>query len=80
MAMQGDDTIDARLQMFHEQRSRILEQMAQLQQTLDVVEYKCWYYQTARDTGSEAVPNQMPDEQLPEQFRAVRRRLRGTDE
>lgn len=80
MAMQGDDTIDARLQMFHEQRSRILEQMAQLQQTLDVVEYKCWYYQTARDTGSEAVPNEMPDEQLPEQFRAVRRRLRGTDE
>ena len=80
MAMQGKETIDARLEMFHEQRRRILDQMAALQQTLDVVEYKCWYYETARQAGSEEIPKDMPEEQLPEKFRAVRRRLRGTTE
>lgn len=80
MAMQGDETIDARLQMFHKQRQRILEQMTELQQTLDVVEYKCWYYETAKQAGSEDFPKDMPDGQLPEKFRAVRLRLRGTNE
>lgn len=80
VAMQGRETIDARLEMFHEQRRRIPDQMAALQQTLDVVEYKCWYYETARQAGSEEIPKDMPDEQLPEKFRAVRRRLRGTTE
>ena len=80
MARQGRETIDARLEMFHEQRRRIPDQMAALQQTLDVVEYKCWYYETARQAGSEEIPKDMPDEQLPEKFRAVRRRLRGTTE
>lgn len=78
MAMQGDETIDARLEMFHEQRRRLQEQMRQLQQTLDVVEYKCWFYETAKSAGSEEIPKNMPDEELPEQFRTVRRNLRST--
>lgn len=77
MAMQGDATIDQRLQMFHDQRQRLLDQMAELQQTLDVVDYKCWYYETAQAAGSEEVPKNTPDDQLPENFRAVRRRLQG---
>lgn len=78
LAMQGGDTVDERLQMFITQRSRILDQMAQLQQTLDVVEYKCWYYETAKAAGDEAIPREMADEELPERFRPVRQRLRGT--
>ncbi len=77
MAMKGDETIDERLQMFIDQREQIQSQIAELQQTLDVVEYKCWYYQTAKDTGSEDVPKNMKDEELPEQFRGTRRALRG---
>ena len=75
MAMQGDETVDARLQMLLEQRERILEQMADLQHTLDVVEYKCWYYRTAKEAGSEADPQNMPDEELPEPLRAIRKEL-----
>ena len=77
MAMSGDETIDARLQLFHEQRQRIQEQIHLLQQTLEVVEYKCWYYETAKQTGSEEIPMNMAEEDLPEKFRPVRRRLRG---
>ena len=79
MAMAGDDTIDARLKMFHDQRRRILEQMEELRRTLDVVEYKCWYYETAKETGSEDIPRKLADEALPERFQEVRRRLRETD-
>lgn len=78
MAMRGDETIDQRLQMFIDQRRCLQEQMRQLQQTLEVVEYKCWYYETARAAGSEEIPNQMTDDQLPERFRSVRQRLRAS--
>lgn len=77
MAMQGNETIDERLQMFHDQRDRVKAQMEALQQTLDVVEFKCWFYETAKAAGDESVPDQMPDEELPEKLRAVRKRLRA---
>lgn len=77
MAMKGDETVDARLQLLVEQREQIQNQMAELQRTLDVVEYKCWYYQTAKETGSEEIPKNMADDELPERFRSVRKALRG---
>lgn len=75
----GKDTLSERLQMFLDQRQRIQEQIAQLQQTLETVEYKCWYYETAIACGDEAIPRDMPMDEMPEQFRPVRQRLRGED-
>lgn len=77
MAMEGDETIDARLQMFRDQREKLLAQMAELQQTLDVVDYKCWYYETARAAGSEEVLKDLSEEDLPEKFRPVLDYLRS---
>ena len=78
MAMEGDATIDARLQLFYEQRRRLREQMEQLQRTLETVEFKCWYYETAQSLGStEPLKNLSPD-QCPQAHRAVLRRLKGT--
>lgn len=63
LAMQGDSTIDARLQMFYDQRARLLDQMNQLQQTLDTLNYKCWYYEQAKEKGStKAVTCCVPEE------------------
>ena len=42
--MQGDDTIDTRLEMFRHQREVLTQQIQQLQHTLETVEYKCWFY------------------------------------
>lgn len=80
MAMEGDETIEERLSMFQEQRQRILEQINQLQQTLEVVDYKCWYYETAKAAGTADVPAQMTEAEIPERFCEVRRRLRGDHE
>ena len=76
LALQGNDTIDARLAMFRRQREAILAQMEEQRQTLETVEYKCWFYETAQQAGSTDVPQQMAEEDLPPRFRPVRRALR----
>ena len=47
MVIAGDSTIKERLQMIIRQRESVKEQMAKLQQTLDTLDYKVWYYSTA---------------------------------
>ena len=66
LSMQGDDTIDTRLEIFQ-----------QLQHTLETVEYKCWFYEAAKAAGTVDVPGAMTDADVPEQFRAIRQELRG---
>ena len=82
LAMQGDDTIGERLALFEHQREVLREQMEQLQRTMDVLDYKCWYYETAREAGSVGAVQQLDAAQIPERFRSVRGELRsapGTD-
>lgn len=75
LSLRGDETIDERLQMFRDRREALLAQMAALQQTLDVIDYKCWYYETARNAGSTDALNGITSEDIPEQFRDTKRRL-----
>ena len=65
LAMQGNDTIDTRLAMFRHQREVLEAQMAELQHTMSMVDYKCWYYETAQATGTIDTPKYMPLEQIP---------------
>ena len=54
--------------------------MAELQATLDVLEYKCWYYETAQAAGTVEVLRDMPEDKVPEQFRAIRQELKQQPE
>ena len=47
----------------------------ELQHTMDVLDFKCWYYETARDAGTVQVPQSMSVEELPPQFRNLQRDL-----
>lgn len=47
----GDETIKQRQKMFHKQKERVEEEMARLQHSLDMVNYKCWFYDTAVKLG-----------------------------
>ena len=80
MALQGDDTIQLRLQMFRRQREVLQAQMEELRHTMDVVEYKCWYYETAAAAGSVDVPQHMTEEEVPQRFRTIRQELRTVPE
>lgn len=76
MGMRGDSTIDDRLKLILKQREAVLAQMADLQKTLDTLEFKRWYYETAKQAGTTSVPRNMPVEEVPEQYRAARITLR----
>lgn len=75
LTLQGDSTIHERLELFQRQRELLLAEMESLQQTLDVLEYKCWYYETAEKAGSvEAVKN-LPPEEIPQKYQNTQKRL-----
>lgn len=75
MALRGDETIEERLELFRRQREKVIEQMKELQGTLDTLEYKCWFYETARAAGTTAVPQNMPTEEIPCHLRGIREKL-----
>lgn len=75
LLQQGDSTIQERLELFQHQRTVLLEQMASLQQTLNTLDYKCWYYETALKAGTTDVLQNMPIEDIPEQFQEVQQNL-----
>lgn len=80
LAMQGDETIARRLELFRKQRTVLETRMAELQQTMDTLDYKCWFYETAAARGSTEGISDLPDEALPEALRPVRERLRAAAE
>ena len=52
---QGDASLQQRFDMFQERRKAVQDQMMQLEKTMEVIEYKCWYYETALAAGTEAI-------------------------
>ena len=80
MALQGDDTIALRLAMFQRQRQVLQQQLQELRHTMEMVDYKCWYYETAQKAGTVAVPQEMDLAQVPERFRRIRQELRSMPE
>ena len=67
--MEGDSTIDKRLELIDRQRDTVLNQIEQLQKTLETLEYKHWYYETAQKAGTCDVHKNMKAEDIPEKFR-----------
>lgn len=75
MVRRGDETIDERLQLFARQRETILSRMRELQDTLAVLDYKVWYYKTAKRCGSTAAVEQLDPDLLPDDIRRTQTRL-----
>lgn len=70
--MEGDNTIDKRLALMQEQRDIVKKQIAQMQDTLAILDYKCWYYETAREAGTCKIHDSLPDEAVPSEFAAAK--------
>ena len=76
-SMQGDETIDERLLLIVKQKEAVKLQIEELNATLRTLEFKHWYYETAKNAGTTEVPRNMTLEELPEEYREVRKKLRG---
>ena len=54
--MEGDSTIEKRYEMFLERRAETEKQIALLEKTLDLINYKCKYYRKAKEAGTTNLP------------------------
>lgn len=64
-ASKGASTYKNRKELFEKRKTVVKEEIKRLQKTLDVLEYKCWYYEKAIKDGSEdkitnLLPNKLP--------------------
>lgn len=75
--LEGDSTIDQRLSLIDRQREAVSLQLKQIQDTLEILDYKHWYYETAKEAGTCAVHKTMPENEIPEKYRAVIKRIKG---
>ncbi len=48
----GDSTIDKRYDLFVEQKKKTEKQIALLQKSLELIDYKCEYYRIAKEKGT----------------------------
>ncbi|ETP69968.1 MerR family transcriptional regulator [Planomicrobium chinense] len=55
---EGDATLQQRYDMFMERKATVEAQMAELRKTMEVIEHKCMYYQTALEAGTEDIHKQ----------------------
>ncbi|QLC90772.1 MerR family transcriptional regulator [Priestia megaterium] len=51
----GDSTLQQRYDMFMERKAIVEAQMEELKKTMEIIEHKCWYYNTALVAGTEDI-------------------------
>lgn len=78
MTMLGDGTIEQRLALFEKQREVVRAQVAEMQKTLAILDYKCWYYETAKKAGTTAVMDDISPDDVPEELREIKDYLTST--
>ncbi len=68
---QGSSTYHLRHEFFLRQQKAVEEKMEQMQKTLDMIRYKCWYYEQAEKDGSEDNIQAMLPSRLPEEIQLL---------
>lgn len=63
--LMGDDSLNERYEIFLERKKAVEAQIAELQKTLDFINHKCWYYETAIEAGTEKIHFKEQSEKLP---------------
>ncbi|WP_206690035.1 MerR family transcriptional regulator [Bifidobacterium dentium] len=63
--LMGDDSLKERHEMFLERKRAVESQISELQETLDFINHKCWYYETAIEAGTEKIHLKERSDKLP---------------
>lgn len=66
---EGDNSLEKRRDLFYERKAVVEKQMKELEKIMDMIKYKCWYYDTAVLAGSENVPKNMLEEEMTEEVK-----------
>ena len=66
---QGSETYEKRLALFLRQKDAVEAEIKRLEKTLDMLRFKCWYYEQAIAEGGESRIRKLLPEDLPEAVR-----------
>jgi len=69
--LEGPATYPDRKAMFEARKQALEEELLQMQKTLDMLRFKCWYYETAMQDGNEDRLNAMLPDHLPPEIQTL---------
>lgn len=65
----GPSTYKDRLDLLEKQKKQTEEEIQKMNETLDILKYKCWYYETAMKNGNEDFVHSAKLKDIPEDIR-----------
>ncbi len=68
---EGSSTYPQRLAMFRQQKEAVEAEMARMEKTLDMIRFKCWYYEQALQDGNEERLSAILPDKLPEEIQQL---------
>lgn len=68
---QGSETYPQRRELFLQQKKHVEEEIRRLNQVLDLLTFKCWYYEQAIQDGNEDRLQSMQPEDMPQPIRQL---------
>lgn len=71
MVEEGSSTYADRKAMFEARKAAVEEEMKQLEMTLDMLKFKCWYYEKAMEDGNEDGIHAMLPDNLPPEIQPI---------
>ena len=68
---EGSGTYGKRRELFERQRRVVEQQLRQMEKTLSMIRFKCWYYEQALQDGSEERVTRMMPDHLPSEIQKL---------
>lgn len=69
--VEGPSTYPQRKALFESQKEKLESEIARLNKTLDMIKFKCWYYEQAIKDGNEDRLTKIIPNELPENIKAI---------
>ena len=69
--LKGSASYEKRKELFETRKSAVETEIHELQKTLSLLKFKCWYYETAMKDGNENAINAMLPDKLPENIQKL---------
>ena len=69
--VQGSETYPERKKLFETQKERVENEIIRMNKVLDMLKFKCWYYEEAIKDGSEERLRSLCPEDMPPEIRAA---------
>lgn len=69
MAERGDEFLVKRLKLFCSRKDAVRKQIGDIQKTLNLLEFKCWYYEQAIHNDTEEKVHSLFLAEIPKQYR-----------